>query len=273
MALGLGIPPLLVYETTPQVAEAFEGDRLLEWVHGCPAEILLVVARVNAWRAAKWLEDNSLSVGGSPGSSGASESGKLDEGEWRTAEKILKTWKPTIEEIDGSANLVTRLAVQESWRQGVLIYLYMGICGVGSDDVRVQMCVKQVVQLARTVEEGARLEPHLFIPCLIVRPLSLSALLPHIILVTLVSLVPIPFSHSLNLFDPIQAATAARHESHRALLRTKLRASRNEHIWILRGIDFVPVLDYLWHSTGAGGAPVRWDDYVRARVATLPIGT
>lgn len=47
------------------------------------------------------------------------------------------------------------------------------MCGVRSDDVRVQACVKQVVQLARTVEEGALLEPHLFIPCLIVRPSSL----------------------------------------------------------------------------------------------------
>ena len=52
------------------------------------------------------------------------------------------------------------------------------MCGVSSDDVRVQACVKQVVQLARMVEEGALLEPHLFIPCLIVRALFLTAYSP-----------------------------------------------------------------------------------------------
>lgn len=84
-----------------------------------------MAARVNAWRAVRWTEDDSLSAGGWPGSSVASESGKPDEAEWKTAEKILKSWMPTIEEIDGSSNLVTRLAIQESWRQAVFIYLYM----------------------------------------------------------------------------------------------------------------------------------------------------
>ncbi|KAF8594952.1 hypothetical protein BDV93DRAFT_528998 [Ceratobasidium sp. AG-I] len=226
-ALAFGVSALLVYETTPQVTEMIQGTRVLEWVYGCPPDIILLMARINAWRASKWIESSLLETG---------ESTKPDDGKWRTIETLLRCWRPTIEEVDGSSNLVTRLAIQESWRQGVLIYLYMGMCGASSEDARVHACVKQVVQLARTVEQGSLMEPHLFIPCLL-------------------------------------AAAAARHESHRALLRAKLRASRNEHIWILRGIDFIPVLDHLWHGAGAGGAPVKWDDYVLARVTILPIDT
>ena len=130
--------------------------------------------------------------------------------------------------------------------------MVQGMCGVSSGDVRVQRPVKQIVQLARTVEPGAQLELHMFLPCLIVRPLSIP--------------------HFNSLITPNQqAATAARHESHRALLRTKVHAARNENIWIIRGADFVPVLDHLWHGVGAGGAPVMWDDYVNSRCVVLPI--
>ncbi|KAF8594954.1 hypothetical protein BDV93DRAFT_122801 [Ceratobasidium sp. AG-I] len=247
-ALAFGVPPLLVYDTTVMSRVVDEDEkreerkRLLEWVYGCPAEIVLIMAKVNAWRTSRMIEASAVaSASGSSGldTLGSAFSGGIgpttpDPEEWRAIERLLNCWTPVVEQFDGASSYVPRLAVQESWRQGVFIYLYMGMCGVSSDDARVRSCVKQVVQLASTVKEGTLLEPHLFIPCLL-------------------------------------AAAAARHESHRALLRTKLGAARNENIWLLRGIDFVPVMDKLWHGAGAGGAPVRWDDYVQAREAVFPI--
>ncbi|KAF8594948.1 hypothetical protein BDV93DRAFT_564895 [Ceratobasidium sp. AG-I] len=177
-SLAFGIPPLLHYDTTPFPIERVENSQLLEWVYGCPPDIVILLAKINAWRASRWIE---------------SPAALLNTEEWIVVEKVLNCWTATIDHTDGSSDLVLRLAIQESWRQAVFIYLYM-------------------------------------------------------------------------------AAAATRHESHRAFLRTKVHAARNENIWILRGADFVPVLDHLWHGVGAGGAPVRWDDYVDSRCAVLPLG-
>ncbi|KAG9103298.1 hypothetical protein FRC06_011490 [Ceratobasidium sp. 370] len=67
------------------------------------------------------------------------------------------------------------------------------------------------------------------------------------------------------------AGVAARYESHRAILRQKLCISKNENIWCLRGADFVPVLDYLWHGAGADGCPTTWESYAVARCTVLSI--
>lgn len=180
-SLAFGIPPLLHYDTTPTPIEPVKNSHLLEWVYGCPADIIILLAKINSRRASRWIESPPT---------------VLDAEEWKVVEKLLNAWTPTIEKVDESSSLVLRLAIQESWRQAGFIYLYMvrfyrlvsglvlmievvkGMCGLSSDDLRVQRPVKQIAQLARTIEPGAQLEPHMFLPCLIVRSFLPSSLHP-----------------------------------------------------------------------------------------------
>lgn len=41
--------------------------------------------------------------------------------------------------------------------------------------------------------------------------------------------------------------------------------------WLLRSVEFVPVLDDLWHGAAANGRPIKWSDYVRSREKVLPV--
>ncbi|QRW10504.1 Fungal specific transcription factor domain [Ceratobasidium sp. AG-Ba] len=153
--------------------------------------------------------------------------------EWTGVEARLKEWAPTLDP-DLSTNVVARFAVQESWRQAAYIYLYMGMCRVDSSDPRVESAVRQIVRMAKTIEHGSSLEIHLCMPCLI-------------------------------------AGIASRLEHHRELMRKKIAISRDENVWCIRGADFVPVLDHLWHGAGVGGVGVTWEDYMTARCIMLPI--
>ncbi|KAG8707806.1 hypothetical protein FRC09_001604 [Ceratobasidium sp. 395] len=225
-ATAFGSIPLLHYDTTipscPVSAHIEHESMILEWVYGCPAEIVVLFAKINGWRASRWMEQPSM--------------GADDNEDWRQVEEKAKQWTARIDRIDESAAVVGRLAVQESLRQAVLIYLYMNMCDANSGDPRVVLAVRQIVQLASTIESGNPLEIHLMMPCLI-------------------------------------AGVAARQEQHCSLLRRKLQVSRNENVWCLRGADFVPVLDHVWHGAGADGYPVTWDDYVNSRCIVLPLDT
>ncbi|CAE7093827.1 unnamed protein product [Rhizoctonia solani] len=156
------------------------------------------------------------------------------EGGVEEYEAIVQNWKPCVDYADQPSQFVTRLAVQEAWRQAALIYLYMGMCEANSADDRIESLVGQVAQLASTVEAGSLFETHLFIPCLI-------------------------------------AGVAARKEKHRTIFRKKIQASQKAEACLLRGADFAFVLDHLWHGAAAEGNPVTWDDYVRSRCLTLPV--
>ncbi|KAJ1305425.1 hypothetical protein OPQ81_000435 [Rhizoctonia solani] len=147
----------------------------------------------------------------------------------------LHEWNPTLEYGDEPAVVMGRLAVQEIWKHAVLIYMYMGMCEVNSANRRVEASVRQVAQLSATIEAGHHLEAHIPIPCII-------------------------------------AGAAARKEKHRAILRKKIATSRNERICLVRGADFVLVLDHLWHGAAVGGRPTTWQDYVDSRFAVLPVG-
>ncbi|KAG8694346.1 hypothetical protein FRC09_009905 [Ceratobasidium sp. 395] len=223
-ATAFGSVPLLHYDTTipPSPAHIEHENMILEWVYGCPAEIVVLFAKINGWRASRWMGQPLM--------------GAENNEDWRQVEENAKQWTARIDRIDESAAVVGRLAVQESLRQAVLIYLYMVMCDADSGDSRVVSAVRQIVQLASTIGSGNPLEIHLMMPCLI-------------------------------------AGVAARQEQHRSLLRRKLQVSRNENVWCLRGADFVPVLDHVWHGAGAGGYPVIWDDYVNSRCIVLPLDT
>ncbi|EUC54780.1 fungal zn(2)-cys(6) binuclear cluster domain protein [Rhizoctonia solani AG-3 Rhs1AP] len=217
-SLVFGTVPFLNYDTTLHEDELENGmDGFLERMYSCPVIILVLLARINSARIARITNQDCP-----------------DSGDIQDIESRVMNWNPTIDYTDEPAELVARLAVQECWRQAALAYTYMGMCGVDSADERIQHLVSQVAQLASTIEAGAPLEAHLFIPCLIV-------------------------------------GVAARKEKHRAILRRKLLASQNVDARLLKGSDFIPVLDHLWHGVAAGGDPVTWEDYVTSRYATMPI--
>ena len=89
---------------------------LMEWVSGCPTEIVVVLARINAGRTAR--------LTGSANGTGNGED-EVEVEERKQIEETMKNWSPTVEDVDGSANSIVRLTIQESWRQAVYIYLYM----------------------------------------------------------------------------------------------------------------------------------------------------
>ncbi|KAG8734772.1 hypothetical protein FRC11_003686, partial [Ceratobasidium sp. 423] len=217
-ALAFGIAPLIYYDTTIHPKDHKPDQfQLLELVYACPVIALMVLARVNESRASCLMGQGTTT----------------SEGVERY-ESAVRNWKPGVDYSDQPSQLVARLAVQESWRQAALIYLYMGMCGASSTDSQVEPLVRQVAQLAGTVEAGSPFETHLFIPCLI-------------------------------------AGVAARKEKHRAILRKKIQVSQKANACLLRGADFSFVLDHLWHGAAAGGNPVTWEDYVNSRTLTLPV--
>ncbi|KAJ1305732.1 hypothetical protein OPQ81_010464 [Rhizoctonia solani] len=218
IAFLLGTPPLLHYNTTSSWGDE-KPNRVLELVYGIPAEVLYLLAKVNTWRASRLM-------------------GKLvqNQNDWRDIERALNNWSSIVDHTNEPIKDIGRFAVQETWRQAALIYLYMGMRDVNSADPRVEAAVQQVVQLGSTIESGSGLELHLLIPCVI-------------------------------------AGAAARKERHRANLRNKLarRLYQREITPVLRVSEFVPVLDHLWHGVGIEGKPTTWEDFVHSRCTALPI--
>ncbi|KEP54529.1 putative fungal zn(2)-cys(6) binuclear cluster domain protein [Rhizoctonia solani 123E] len=218
-ALVFGTIPLIHYDITVYPTLAPPKSFYIDWAHGCSPIVIVLMARVNSWRAARLIDPTHPIP-------------TLEQQQEFHA--CLKEWNPTIEYGDQPALVMGRLAVQECWKHAVLIYMHMGMCEADSANPRVEASVRQVAQLSATIETDHPLETHMTIPCII-------------------------------------AAAAARKEKHRAILRKKVVVSRGDRVCLVRGADFVPVLDHLWHGAAAGGCPTTWQDYVNSRFAMLPV--
>ncbi|KAF8599449.1 hypothetical protein BDV93DRAFT_300265 [Ceratobasidium sp. AG-I] len=218
IAFALGTPSFVQYDTSDCSTIPFAVSPL-EWAHGIPAEFVVCIVQVNAWRA--------------------SNPGIPDANDWPALVLRTLTWMPKAMDLVGEAScqdsykVVARLAVQETWRHAVLIYIYMGMCLFSSNDPQVQHSVKQIVQLMEVLSKS---------------PLDVQLFLPY-----------------------LTAGLAARYEHQRAAVRDKIASFFDTRIWILPGAEFIKVLDHLWHGAAVGGAPVTWDDYVYSRRAVLPI--
>jgi hypothetical protein len=106
LSLVLGTPPLLHYDTTPVwIAEPQFHYQLM---YGFPIGVLLLLARINAWRASRIKGQASYS-----------------QNYWTDWEKQLDSWNPTIDYGDGPNNNIMRFMIQEAWRQATKIYLYL----------------------------------------------------------------------------------------------------------------------------------------------------
>ncbi|KAB5588761.1 Fungal-specific transcription factor domain containing protein [Ceratobasidium theobromae] len=91
----------------------------LEWVCGVPARIIAQIAKINSWRTLRLMGQATS-----------------NEPDWREIEAHVQRWSPSVEHTEEPNGVITRLAIQESWHQGVLIYLCG--CQVNSADPRVE---------------------------------------------------------------------------------------------------------------------------------------
>ncbi|KAF8685074.1 hypothetical protein RHS04_00931 [Rhizoctonia solani] len=209
-AFALGVPSLAEYGYDGKCDPTSHG---YQCVHGVPVPLVEIISQVNSWR----------------------DGSRIGLDDWQTLESRAMAWQGQplpIEDEDPKVN-VARLAVQESWRYVTLVYLYMGMCGLSSNDSRVRASIAQIVNLERRVTDIS---------------ISMHMLMHYVVL-----------------------GLGAQHEEQRAIIRERLLSFQGRRVWLFRGPEFSRVLDHLWNGVGAGGAPVTWDDYVRSRCAVLPI--
>ncbi|KAF8606269.1 hypothetical protein BDV93DRAFT_364455 [Ceratobasidium sp. AG-I] len=203
-----GVPQVLEYDTSTPPRGLYKYP-----IHGCAAEFQIILAEINARCARCSIADD-----------------------WQAIEQRLLDWKAPFFDTEGPEpwRAIAQLAVQECWRQALLIYLYMAVCGVSSHDSRVQLCVRQTFQLIRTVKKIDPAHPHFLVQFII-------------------------------------AGACTRHEAHRTLARARLSDMSERGMWLMAGSDFVPVLDHLWHGAAANGRAIQWSDYLASRQIALPL--
>ncbi|CAE6360122.1 unnamed protein product [Rhizoctonia solani] len=213
-AMVFGLPQQVEYDTsTSPLPKVF---RPYEWAHSAPTEFQILLADINACR------DKSLRAR-----------------DWREIEYALLHWEAQPTRHDESWEswmAVAWLAVQESWRLALLVYLYLSVCSLTSDDSRIQRCVTQILQVIGTVRKHESPDTN------------------------------VPF-----FIQYLMVGICARSEQHRKITRRKLSDVNETKFWMMRGADFVSVLDHLWHGAGSGGRPITWRDYVYSREALLPV--
>ena len=111
-SLCFGVPPLIEYDTSAPVSEIGPSHtHRIESKHGCAAEFVVGILKINVWRAHN---------GNPPVKHG-----------WEEIEADIWSWRPGPDDglSDDSWKSVARLAILEGWRHTGLIYLYM-VCSL-----------------------------------------------------------------------------------------------------------------------------------------------
>ncbi|KAF8713097.1 hypothetical protein RHS03_00703, partial [Rhizoctonia solani] len=209
-----GLPQLAAYDTNTELFHA--EPHPVEWINCFPGEFQILLAKINACRDQE-------------------EAGKG----WQSVEQRLLSWTPRPQfQPQGleSWKSVTWLAVQETWRQTLLMYLYLAVCGVPTDDPRIQSALRQLFQLMRVIrrQDPPVANVHFFAQCLIAGICSLT-------------------------------------EIRRKLVRERLSCAAETRFWMFRGPEIVPVLEHLWLGAALGGGAVTWNDYIYSRCTVLPL--
>ncbi|KAH7345357.1 hypothetical protein B0J17DRAFT_38049 [Rhizoctonia solani] len=212
-AMIYGVPQLVDYNT--DIGLFHVEPHPVELVECLPGEFLVLLAKINARRDQMLPED------------------------WRGIEQDLVSWEPRPKfEPKGleSWKLIAWRAIQETWRHTLLMYLYLAVCGVPTDDPRIQSSLRQIFQLVGVIR---RQDP--------------------------------PASNVHFLSQCLIAGICSRTEKQRRSVRERLGCAAETRFWTFRGPEIVPVLDNLWLGAGRGGQPVTWDDYVHSRRTVLPL--
>ncbi|KAG9074687.1 hypothetical protein FRC06_010527, partial [Ceratobasidium sp. 370] len=103
-SMAYALPQVVHYDTSITPRE--DGVHPIELVYGCPIELQTTLVNINTLRA--WEQVGPIT-------------------DWQSIEQKLQRWQPTVRAAAGeeSWKTVARLAVQESWRHTLLVYLYM----------------------------------------------------------------------------------------------------------------------------------------------------
>ena len=109
-ALVFGTIPLIHYDITVYPTLAPPKSFYIDWAHGCSPIVIVLMARVNSWRAARLIDPTHPIP-------------TLEQ--QQEFQACLQEWNPTIEYGDQPALVMGRLAVQECWKHAVLIYMHM----------------------------------------------------------------------------------------------------------------------------------------------------
>ncbi|CCO37434.1 hypothetical protein BN14_11590 [Rhizoctonia solani AG-1 IB] len=121
----------------------------LTWMHGMPDELVLLFAWMNNLR-----EEVQL---GTP----------IREETVSRIEQDIKELRITPSKAADPMLKVSRLVVQECWRQVAYIYLYMALCGAHAQDTRVEKQTKAFMRLVNGTAPGRNPDAFLVIPAVI----------------------------------------------------------------------------------------------------------
>ncbi|CAE6416539.1 unnamed protein product [Rhizoctonia solani] len=212
-----GFPMMFRYDTTPSTNDLIyesileiQADSSPQWLIGIPDRIVIVFARINALR-----EDGAITA-----SEVVSE-----------IEQEIRSFRPFQSPSSNSFLMVTRLMIQESWRQVAYIYLYMALCGESSEGTRVKSAMKQLMNLVNGTKPGR-------------------------------------FPDDFVAAGFMMASPAARRPGDRQALIKRIASqstgSRQGGI-----IDNIRLIEDYWARADAEGRPVVWSDVIISRIRVV----
>ncbi|KAG8739960.1 hypothetical protein FRC10_004959 [Ceratobasidium sp. 414] len=150
-SLGMCLPMVFRYDisyTSELCATVTDIDSVgLQWMHGIPDQFIMLLARMNMLRV-----DFAPNV----------DPQVIDE-----IEAEIKNFRPVLGVSTDPLLTVARLGVQESWRQALYIYLYMGLCGVDASDNRVEKALKGFTRLLEGTKPGRTPDVFLMLPMIV----------------------------------------------------------------------------------------------------------
>ncbi|EUC54308.1 fungal-specific transcription factor domain protein [Rhizoctonia solani AG-3 Rhs1AP] len=176
----------------------------LTWMHGMPDELVLLFAWMNNLR-----EEAQLGI-------------FIDEEVVARIENDIQQLQIVPGNAADPTLKVTRLVVQECWRQVAYIYLYMALCGAHAQDARVQKHIKAFMKLVNGTAPGRNPDAFLVVPAVI-------------------------------------AGIAATKPVDRKTLRTRLSGLPECKPGTCRH-DSLRVLEDVWNRTAGEGRPAVWED-------------
>ncbi|CAE6504180.1 unnamed protein product [Rhizoctonia solani] len=151
----MDIPMLFRYDCTQNAhflhepVEDVQTESGAQWFHGTPERIVAIFAKINAMREDGWIPTPEVIS---------------------LFEHGIQEFQPTRNNSPDSFLSVTRLVVQECWRQVAYMYLYMGLCGDSSDTPRVKRALKQFMKLLEGTKPGRMPDEFLIMNMMLIAP-------------------------------------------------------------------------------------------------------
>ncbi|CAE6445584.1 unnamed protein product [Rhizoctonia solani] len=207
-----------------------------EWLIGIPEQFVMVLAYMSALREDAQKQafvhtssgyahhaESGLYHTSNDGAFGNAWGSVISPGAAEKLEDDIRRIRILPGESKDPALAITRVVVQECWREVVHIYFYMAICGVSAEDRRVQQSQKKYMRLLNGIKPGRNPDAFLIVPMVIA---GLAATKPRYRRDLI--------SRTLGLPECFNPRTV--------------------------GNDLVRILENVWSRTATEGRPACWDD-------------